>query len=583
MATRIDAIFTAQDRASAVMRQIGSSADKLESTFTRLQAPLLRAQSLWVSLAGGAIIGGIVNLTKAIDDLDEEAQALGTTAMDLASFRQAGTEAGVGVEKLNTALTKLNVNISQAAAGDPKAAALFSAFGSAALDAAVKAGDSRQVLRALADEFAKLQDGPAKAALAVDLFGKAGAALIPMLNGGADALDRFTGLTAKTVEESRRLTAEFDALGQTWERIKFQASGVLIPAINDVIAVLGRLDLGKIRDEFNTFPLGNFGAAFREYTRQVDAAAVKQKQLRDALALGAGAYSNEGRAALQGAQSVRDKAAADEAAARASSKKAKATNESSNAYAKEFADIARIRANRARAQDEIERDAEEAARRQQDLVDQMTGRTSEGEIQRRIDLLNKMKSGEIAASREEIAIAEASIFGVTQGVNNELEKQGELADQLGLQISSSLGELITTGGKAGDVFKALGQDILKMITQLLILKPLAEEIGKLFKGGSSSGGSGGTSFFGALLGLAGAASGSGGATAFAGGAGMGTGFGVSTGVGTGMGAAMSAPINVYIDGATDRALITSYVEQGVSAGIAASVDSTLRGGSGVIG
>jgi hypothetical protein len=581
--TKIETVFTAQDRASAVMRQLGAAGDRLQSTFDNMAAPLLRAQTLWASLAGGAIIGGIRSLVSAIDDLDEAAQGLGTTAVDLAAIRQAGTEAGVGADKLSTALTRLNVNISEAAAGDAKAATMFGAFGNAALSAAVKAGDSSRVLRELADEFAKLGDGPAKSALAVDLFGKAGAAMIPLLNGGSAALDRFTGLTDETVKAAQRLQNEIDKLGAAWDRFKYRTASVAIPAVNNLLDAVARLkeaDFAADRIVLQGSPAAVIKQGVIELSKAYNSAS-KAADLRNrSIEEGAKLSGAEVVEANRGAQAIRDKAAADFAAAEAAKKKAKAISESSNAYAKEFADVQRIR--NARKAFEDDQEAARVARQEADaaLVDQMTGRQGEAELQRRIELLNKLKSGEIAASREEIAIAEASIFGVTQGVNNELEKQTELAEQLGLQISSSLGELITTGGKASDVFKALGQDILKMITQLLILKPLADEIGKAFKsiGSGSSGGSSGSSFWSGLLGI--------GSAAAAGAGGTGQNLNGSWGfVGAAprASAAGSVIVNNYIDGATDRARISMYVEQGVKAGIAASVDSTARGGSGVIG
>lgn len=572
---RIETIFTAQDRASAVMRQIGAAGDKLQGTFDRIQAPLLRAQTLWAGLAGGAIVGGIRALVGAIDDLDEAAQALGTTAVQLAQLRQAGAEAGLGVEKLDTALTRLNVNISEAAAGNPKAAAAFRAFRSEALNAAVAAGDSGKVLRALADEFVKLQDGPAKASLAVDLFGKAGAALVPLLNGGSAALERYTGLTEETVKESAKLQKEIDKLTATWEKFKFSVASFVIPKINAIF------DPGSIAQQIAETETIIKSMEFSGVgdPKNLEMYRAQLARLKNELAASTAAESEHSQAAKGSAQAVRDRAAADEAAAAAAGKKTKAIRESSNAYRQEFDDVARIRRNRAAGEEDIRREEEAAAERRRQRADQLTGRSDFRQQQEDLAILREeFEAGNIEAI--EFEIRKAKIFGRGNEIEQGMERQIDLAEQLGLTLSSSLGDLITSGGKASDIFKALGQDIAKMVLQLTVLNPLAKELKKAFEGLGSGGGGGGADFFSQLISGAGsfiAGLGGGGGTATAGAGGF-----------TGMdsyatGWAGAASVNVYIDGATDRARISSLVSQGVKAGIAASVDNTARGGSGVVG
>jgi hypothetical protein len=570
--TRARVIISAEDRASEVLRRLGSTVDKAQTSFERINAPLLRFQTLWATLVGGAVVAGFRSLVSAIDDLDEAAQGLGTTAVELSNLRIAAGEAGVGADAFDTALTRLNVSISNAASGSKEQAALFKALGVNIRDAGGNVRPTTAVLAELAGRFASLEDGPAKAALAVDLFGKAGAKLLPLLNQGAAGLEKFSGLTADTVKAAAGLQSELDKLNVQWERMKFATASGVIPALNDVIDVFNRIDFGKIKGAFNTFFLGNFGAAAEEYVRQVNAAVTKNRQFREALKLGDGAYSNEGRQALQNAQAVRDKAAADAAATGASRKKTAATNESSNAYAKEFADIARIRAARERFNQEQEDAANRERDRRSQRAEELTGRSTERQQAEDLAILREeFEKGNLEAIEYEIR--KAQIFGRGSEVEAGLQRQTELAEQLGLTMASSLGEIITSGGRAGDVWKALGQDVLKLVTQMLVLKPLAEQLKSVFEGWGLGGGKsgGGGSFLGDLFkgvaGVIGGAFGGGGGGAPAGAVG---------------GAGQATITNVYIDGAIDRARIASYVETGVRAGLAQSWDNVARGGSGVL-
>jgi hypothetical protein len=115
--------------------------------------------------------------------------------------------------------------------------------------------------------------------------------------------------------------------------------------------------------------------------------------------------------------------------------------------------------------------------------------------------------------------------------------------------------------------------VQKLIVQLLIVKPLAQEIEKIF--GKGAGGSGGGASW-----LSGALSAAG-SFIFGGGAGAGTGQNTDGSWGF-VDSGRATITNVYIDGAIDRARIASYVETGVKAGLAQSWDNVARGGSGVL-
>lgn len=227
------------------------------------------------------------------------------------------------------------------------------------------------------------------------------------------------------------------------------------------------------------------------------------------------------------------------------------------------------------------------------LDDQLAEFSGRAEQARKIALTARLEARLAAGEtfgKEEL---ERMVKGIG-GIREEIEKTKGVGEELGLVFASSLGRFLDDpSGGARNFFKSLLQDIQKLIIQLLIVKPLAESIQRLFKGiGTDGGGSpwgtaasftgggggGGFNFWGLLAQGVGAIAGTG--TATGGGASpwgsTGDWFGTAA-------AASTGPINVFIDGAIDRARITSYVETGVRAGIAASVDSTLRGGSGTIG
>ena len=64
----------------------------------------------------------------------------------------------------------------------------FKALGIDVRDASGNIRDTNAVFLDIADRFGRMQDGATKSALAMQVFGKSGAELIPLLNSGRDGL-----------------------------------------------------------------------------------------------------------------------------------------------------------------------------------------------------------------------------------------------------------------------------------------------------------------------------------------------------------------------------------------------------------
>jgi len=460
--TEAKVVISAEDRATRVLQGIRGSVDNVVRTFGLLSAGV-------AGLGGGAALAGLRSLVSSIDDLDEAAQGLGLTAVQLSNLQQAARESGVSAEQFGTAITRLNVRLGEAASGNEEAAQLFKAFGVAVKTAGGSIRPVDDVLRDLAGRFSQLEDGPAKAALAVDLFGRSGAKLIPLLNQGADGLERFSGLTKDTVTEAAKLQKEFDELGATFERFKNTLAGGVLPVLNDTIDVIRRLDFGRAFSQI--LP----GRILQDLNNQVQEAAARQRQLREALALGAGQYSNEGRAALQSADGVLVNARAKRENTRATRENKDANKELFDQYEK---DIAVLR---------------ERFRLEQDIA-------------RIVSVDDALFEGTI--SLEEFEAAYSRIFGLNSEGARGLKEVTNGVEELALTFASSLGDAISSGRlDIASFFDALLKDLLKLTTQLLIVKPLAEALrSALGDGGSLSG----------ILGSIGGAFGFGGARAMGG-------------------------------------------------------------------
>ncbi len=146
-----------------------------------------------LSLAASAVFSAasIKAAVDMADQLDDLAEKSGIAVEKLSALRYAGEVTGTPLEALATGIRKLGQNMAAAAGGAKEQAAAFDAVGISITraDGSLRAQD--EVLGELATRFAGYEDGAAKSALAMELFGKQGEALIPLLNQGASGIDNL--------------------------------------------------------------------------------------------------------------------------------------------------------------------------------------------------------------------------------------------------------------------------------------------------------------------------------------------------------------------------------------------------------
>lgn len=143
------------------------------------------------------------------DALDEMAQKLGANVSALSRINYAA--AHEGVEDITGSMVKLSKAISESQDKNSAAAKAFKALGVNALDAAGNTRTADDVFADIVKRFGETEDGIGKTNIALALFGKSGADLIPLLNLGAAGFGR--------------LAAQSDAFGATWTPESAAAAG----------------------------------------------------------------------------------------------------------------------------------------------------------------------------------------------------------------------------------------------------------------------------------------------------------------------------------------------------------------------
>lgn len=162
-------------------------------------AGLTAASAALVTGAGATFAVMVKNSIDAQDELSKASQKIGVSVEDLSKLSYAADLSDVAFENLTGSLAKFNKGLAEAySTGSGAVAEALQDLGISATDSSGRLKSTNDVFIEVADRLSGLQDGAIKTSLAMELFGKSGADLIPLLNSGK------TGL-AQMADEAQQL------------------------------------------------------------------------------------------------------------------------------------------------------------------------------------------------------------------------------------------------------------------------------------------------------------------------------------------------------------------------------------------
>lgn len=200
-----------------------------------------------MAAAGGAIVAAFVAATKVTADygdmLNDARQKTGLTVESLAKLKFATDQSGSSFDGLQTGLKLLSKNIEAAAGGGKQQAQAFDNLGISVKNANGSIKPTEEILRAVSDKFATMKDGSAKTAAALQIFGKAGADLIPTLNAGSAGLDAMGAaaeragvvISGDTATASDAFNDQVVELEASVKGLTMTVGSVLLPIIADAL------------------------------------------------------------------------------------------------------------------------------------------------------------------------------------------------------------------------------------------------------------------------------------------------------------------------------------------------------------
>jgi len=224
------------------MASIGDLVVNLSANSSKFNKGMSSAQQTVEKMAAAVVALGAVATARlaAVGDLfDKMALRTGVSVEELSRFKFAAEQSGTSIQVMEKELKTMSVLMLNSERGMSTAVDTMNDLGISAAQLAGKTQTARFGI--FADAIGKIQDPARRTAQAVAVFGRAGAELLPLILGGADAMRQFA--------------AESDALGNTVSRTE---------------ATVG----ANLTDSFNRFKVAADGA-FRKIALQFGPALIK--------------------------------------------------------------------------------------------------------------------------------------------------------------------------------------------------------------------------------------------------------------------------------------------------------------------
>ena len=281
--------------------------DKTRQAFASVRGGLQRVQRSVFNVRNAVVaLGGALALRQFAQDIDDLAKLsarLDVPIQSLQELRFAAAQTGTEATHLTTGFQRFTKSISEASTGLSTPLRAFEALGVQITNTDGTLRGTEEILNDVSDGLANMQNPADKVRIAFDLFGKAGAGMVNMLQGGSGRLqemrDQFNNLTIELTGEQAKAVEDandrFDLLRRIFNSIGQQVTATVLPALAAIATTLTTvviaaidLSISAVRGFMNSFvslfnllsgpKIGDlekftFGEKFQDQIRQIVVAA----------------------------------------------------------------------------------------------------------------------------------------------------------------------------------------------------------------------------------------------------------------------------------------------------------------------
>lgn len=229
------------------VKEVGTDQTKMQG-MSEQTSRKFRKMGAAMTVAGGAIVGALGAMTKKFvetgDWIDKMAARTGFSAEALSELAYAADLSGATLTDVERAVKRMAGSILDAHSGLESYARAFRVLG-LSVDDLMKMNPEQQFL-AISEAIAAIEDPTIRAALAQDVFGRAGTSLLPMMKDGAEGLRdmreeaRELGIifTDETAKSAADLKDAQTALKESVKGLSMAFTQHIVPVLTKVVQAM---------------------------------------------------------------------------------------------------------------------------------------------------------------------------------------------------------------------------------------------------------------------------------------------------------------------------------------------------------
>ena len=226
-------------------RLLEKHADGMRSSLERVAEVAKTTFAIAVGVESvGALKELIAHTLETVAALQDFAEQTGASAVALSGFAPVATISGVAMEQISVGLTKLSKGLAGVDDETKGASQALAYLGIKAKDSWGNLRDPAEVMNEIALKLSDFEDGAGKTAIALELFGKSGATLLPFLKDLAANQDLNIRMTQAEIESAEQASK---ALGRMKAEHNFVAQTIVtaaLPAMEELVGQLKEVVLG---------------------------------------------------------------------------------------------------------------------------------------------------------------------------------------------------------------------------------------------------------------------------------------------------------------------------------------------------
>lgn len=239
-------ILVDSSEAEKSIQKTGDSAKSLSSkigaglkTVGKAAAGIATVTAGAAAAAGSAIYSLSTDTAAVGDNIDKMSQKIGISREAYQELDFICSQSGTSVDNLKAGLKTLTSVMDTTKAGTSSTKTALEELGIAATDSSGNFRDNEEVMWEAFEALSQMEDQTAKERLAVELFGKAGSELMPMLNGSAEGIQAMREqahelglvMSDEAIDSSVAFTDTMDQLQRSFAAAKNNLGASLLPII----------------------------------------------------------------------------------------------------------------------------------------------------------------------------------------------------------------------------------------------------------------------------------------------------------------------------------------------------------------